>query len=96
MNSAESTLAKNIQDLAKTMQGQMTAEQKLEKSIITVQMSNFLTTQQTIYLASLQQIHDAIWSPPRLDFIQNLATNPNFAPHFRASKGQPFSSKIEH
>ena len=71
----------------------MTAEQKLEQNIITVQMSNFLMTQQTIYLASLQQIHDAIRSPPRLDFIQHLATNPNFCSAFACFKKTTFQLK---
>ena len=93
MNSAESTLARNIQNLAQSMQGQMTDAQNLEKSIITVQMANFLTTQQTIYLASLQQIHDAIRSPPRLDFIQKLATNANFCSAFSCFKRTTFLLK---
>ena len=53
VNSAESALARSVQDLAQNMQGQMSDAQNLEKAIITVQMANFLTTQQTIYLASL-------------------------------------------
>ena len=68
----------------------MSDEQKLERKVITNQMSQFLSDQKAIYLASLQQIHDSIRTPPLLSFIQDLATNRDFCSAFTCYKQTNF------
>jgi hypothetical protein len=75
------------------MKGSMSAAQNLEKEKITIQMAQFLSTKQTIYLASLQQIYDTIRTPPLLAFIQELATNRNFCSAFSCFKQTSFLLK---
>ena len=68
----------------------MSDEQELERKVITNQMSQFLSNQKDIYLASLQQIHDSIGTPPLLSFIQDLATNKDFCSAFTCYKQTNF------
>ena len=68
----------------------MSDEQELERKVITNQMTQFLSHQQAIYLASLQQIHDSIRTPPLLSFIQDLATNRDFCSAFTCYKQANF------
>ena len=90
IHSTEDALTTSVRNLATTMKGEMSDEQKLERKVITNQMSQFLSDQKAIYLASLQQIHDSIRTPPLLSFIQDLATNRDFCSAFTCYKQTNF------
>ena len=90
IHSTEDAPTTSVRNLATTMKGEMSDEQKLERKVITNQMSQFLSDQKAIYLASLQQIHDSIRTPPLLSFIQDLATNRDFCSAFTCYKQTNF------
>ena len=58
--------------------------------MITNQMTQFLTNQQTVYLASLEPIHDSSRTQPILTFIQELVTSRDFCSAFTCYKQTNF------